>query len=93
MRLGVLTGGGDVPGLNPCIKTLFNRAEANGWEVLGLRRKRAAKAKGRSPKQRAMPRRPDRFDVSYQALSACWAVKSHPTATPRKEEAKCGDKP
>jgi 6-phosphofructokinase 1 len=27
-----------VPGLNPCIKTLVNRAEANGWEVLGLRR-------------------------------------------------------
>lgn len=38
MRLAVLTGGGDVPGLNPCIKTLVNRAEDNGWEVLGLRR-------------------------------------------------------
>jgi 6-phosphofructokinase 1 len=36
LRLGVLTGGGDVPGLNPCIKTLVNRAEANGWEVLEL---------------------------------------------------------
>jgi len=38
MRLAVLTGGGDVPGLNPCIKTLVNRAEENGWQVLGLRR-------------------------------------------------------
>ncbi|MGD9536777.1 MAG: 6-phosphofructokinase [Alphaproteobacteria bacterium] len=38
MRLGILTGGGDVPGLNPCIKALVGRAEDNGWQVLGLRR-------------------------------------------------------
>src|SRR5215212_619217 len=38
MRIGILTGGGDVPGLNPCIKAVVNRAEANGWEVLGIRR-------------------------------------------------------
>ena len=38
MRIGVLTGGGDVPGLNPCIKAIVNRAEENGWEVLGIRR-------------------------------------------------------
>lgn len=38
MRIGILTGGGDVPGLNPCIKTVVNRAEENGWEVMGIRR-------------------------------------------------------
>jgi 6-phosphofructokinase 1 len=38
MRIGILTGGGDVPGLNPCIKAVVNRAAANGWEVLGIRR-------------------------------------------------------
>lgn len=38
MRIGILTGGGDVPGLNPCIKAVVNRAEDNGWEVLGIRR-------------------------------------------------------
>ncbi len=38
MRIGVLTGGGDVPGLNPCIKAIVNRAEENSWEVLGIRR-------------------------------------------------------
>ncbi len=38
MRIGVLTGGGDVPGLNPCIKAVVNRAADNGWEVLGFRR-------------------------------------------------------
>jgi 6-phosphofructokinase 1 len=38
MRIGILTGGGDVPGLNPCIKAIVNRAEDNGWEVLGIRK-------------------------------------------------------
>ena len=38
MRIGILTGGGDVPGLNPCIKTLVTRAADNGWEAVGLRR-------------------------------------------------------
>jgi len=38
MRIGVLTGGGDVPGLNPCIKALVYRAIDEGYEVLGIRR-------------------------------------------------------
>lgn len=38
MRIGVLTGGGDVPGLNPAIKAIVNRATDNGYEVLGIRR-------------------------------------------------------
>lgn len=38
MRIGVLTGGGDVPGLNSCIKAIVNRAEENGWQVFGFRR-------------------------------------------------------
>jgi ATP-dependent phosphofructokinase / diphosphate-dependent phosphofructokinase len=38
MRIGVLTGGGDVPGLNPCIKALVHRAIDEGHEVLGIRR-------------------------------------------------------
>ena len=35
-RIGVLTGGGDVPGLNPCIKTLVYGAVERGYEVVGL---------------------------------------------------------
>lgn len=35
--LGVLTGGGDVPGLNPAIKALVYRAEPMGIRVIGLR--------------------------------------------------------
>jgi len=38
MKIGVLTGGGDVPGLNPCIKALVERAIDEGHEVVGIRR-------------------------------------------------------
>src|SRR4051812_38551776 len=38
MRIGVLTGGGDVPGLNPCIKAITRAALARGWDVVGFRR-------------------------------------------------------
>jgi 6-phosphofructokinase 1 len=37
-RIGILTGGGDVPGLNPCIKAVVFRAIDEGYEVLGIRR-------------------------------------------------------
>lgn len=37
-RIGILTGGGDVPGLNACIRTIVEQAEARGWECLGFRR-------------------------------------------------------
>ncbi|GIK66731.1 MAG: 6-phosphofructokinase [Chloroflexota bacterium] len=38
MRLAVLTGGGDVPGLNSSIKAIVSRAIDNGYEVFGVRR-------------------------------------------------------
>jgi 6-phosphofructokinase len=37
-RIGILTGGGDVPGLNPCIKAVAVRAIDAGSEVIGIRR-------------------------------------------------------
>jgi 6-phosphofructokinase len=37
-RIGILTGGGDVPGLNSVIKTVVYRAGEIGSEVIGLRR-------------------------------------------------------
>ena len=37
-RIGVLTGGGDVPGLNPAIKEVVLNALDLGYEVLGIRR-------------------------------------------------------
>src|SRR4026207_1278370 len=35
-RVGVLTGGGDAPGLNPAIKGLVYRGSELGLEVVGL---------------------------------------------------------
>jgi 6-phosphofructokinase len=37
-RIGILTGGGDVPGLNSVIKSVVYRASEIGCEVLGIRR-------------------------------------------------------
>jgi 6-phosphofructokinase len=41
-RVGILTGGGDVPGLNAAIKTFVWRMREAGYEVVGLRRGWAA---------------------------------------------------
>ena len=38
MKIGILTGGGDVPGLNACIKAATLRAGEEGHEVVGIRR-------------------------------------------------------
>jgi 6-phosphofructokinase 1 len=38
MRIGILTGGGDVPGLNACIRSVTLSAIDLGWQVLGFRR-------------------------------------------------------
>ncbi|OGO10795.1 MAG: phosphofructokinase [Chloroflexi bacterium RBG_13_68_17] len=38
MKIGILTGGGDVPGLNPAIKAVVNRVAEHGHTVLGIRR-------------------------------------------------------
>ncbi|MGI9017555.1 MAG: 6-phosphofructokinase [Euzebya sp.] len=38
MRAAILTGGGDVPGLNPCIKAAVNRIIEGGGEIIGVRR-------------------------------------------------------
>ena len=38
MKIGVLTGGGDVPGLNPAIKAVVNRVVSEGNEAVGIRR-------------------------------------------------------
>ncbi|HEX3219069.1 MAG TPA: 6-phosphofructokinase [Candidatus Limnocylindria bacterium] len=37
-HIGILTGGGDVPGLNSVIKSVVYRASELGWQVTGIRR-------------------------------------------------------
>ena len=36
--IGILTGGGDVPGLNPAIRAVTIRAKREGYNVIGLKR-------------------------------------------------------
>jgi 6-phosphofructokinase len=36
--IGILTGGGDVPGLNPCIKAVVTSALEEGYRVIGISR-------------------------------------------------------
>ena len=38
MRVGVLTGGGDAPGLNAAIRAIVKKCEKYGFEVLGIKR-------------------------------------------------------
>jgi 6-phosphofructokinase len=38
MKMAILTGGGDVPGLNPAIKAAVNRITGAGVEMIGIRR-------------------------------------------------------
>ena len=37
-KIAILTGGGDVPGLNPAIRAITIRARREGYKVIGLRR-------------------------------------------------------
>ncbi|CAN5567336.1 6-phosphofructokinase [soil metagenome] len=37
-RIGILTGGGDVPGLNACIKEVVSLVTSQGGEMVGIRR-------------------------------------------------------
>ena len=36
-RIGLLTGGGDCPGLNPVIRAVVRTAERQDWQVIGFR--------------------------------------------------------
>ncbi len=37
-RVAILTGGGDVPGLNMCLKSLVYRIIDEGFEPIGVRK-------------------------------------------------------
>jgi ATP-dependent phosphofructokinase / diphosphate-dependent phosphofructokinase len=37
MRVGILTGGGDCPGLNAVIRAVVHRLSSDGWEAVGVR--------------------------------------------------------
>ena len=37
MRIGILTGGGDCPGLNPVIRAVVRKALLEGYEIIGIK--------------------------------------------------------
>ena len=37
MKIGILTGGGDCPGLNPAIRAVVKKSVKSGYEVVGIR--------------------------------------------------------
>ncbi len=65
MRIAVLTGGGDVPGLNAAIKAVVLRAAEHGHEVLGLRR-------GWAGLLNIDPDDPTSIDEYTQPMDAAW---------------------
>ncbi|MGE5209734.1 MAG: 6-phosphofructokinase [Acidobacteriota bacterium] len=65
MRIGILTGGGDVPGLNAAIKAVVVRAAEQGHEVLGLRR-------GWAGLLYANPDRPESLEEFTQPMDTSW---------------------
>ncbi len=65
MRIAVLTGGGDVPGLNAAIKAVVLRAAEHGHDVLGLRR-------GWAGLLNIDPDDPTSIDEYTQPMDAAW---------------------
>ncbi len=89
--IAILTGGGDVPGLNPCIKTLVYRGYDEGIRVLGIRRGWAGLLEynpsdpGTAPRSHqvlepAEVRTIDRYGGTYLHTS-----RTNPSATRKKE--------
>ena len=61
MRIGILTGGGDVPGLNACIKAVVNRVVHEGHSVVGVKH-------GWGGLLRANPDDPETWDEHFVPL-------------------------
>ena len=36
-KIGVLTGGGDCPGLNAVIRAIVKKSTKNNWEIIGIK--------------------------------------------------------
>jgi 6-phosphofructokinase len=65
VRIGILTGGGDVPGLNAAIKAVVLRAAAQGHEVIGLRG-------GWAGLLYANPDHPESLEEFIQPMDTAW---------------------
>ena len=90
-RIGILTGGGDVPGLNSVIKTVVYRGSEIGCEVIGIRRgweglthvnleDPASRARYMLPLNRENTRTIDRTGGTYLHSSPHQSVQDEETA-------------
>jgi len=93
MKVAILTGGGDVPGLNACIKSAVNRIRDSGHEVIGIRRGWAgllefqlddpdSVAKYTIPLGRDIVRKINRTGGTFLHTSRTNPAKVYPAATP-----------
>ena len=105
MRIGILTGGGDVPGLNPCIKAVVNRVIDDGHEVVGIRRgwggllavnpdDKTSLEDNILPLDRNVVRRVDRSGGTFLHTSRTNPARTRPTDVPAFLESRAdGDGP
>ncbi len=93
MKIGILTGGGDVPGLNPCIKAVVNRVYDAGHTILGIRRgwrgllnynpdDETSAEKWLMPLDRQVVRTVDRTGGTFLHSSRTNPIKVRPTEVP-----------
>ncbi len=66
MKIGILTGGGDVPGLNPCIKSVVQRVLNDGHEIVGIRRGWAGLLESNPEDQESIKQ--NIFNLDYQRV-------------------------
>ncbi|OGO18598.1 MAG: phosphofructokinase [Chloroflexi bacterium RBG_16_48_8] len=93
MKVAILTGGGDVPGLNACIKSAVSRIREEGHETVGIRRGWAgllecqpddleSVAKHTVPLDRNIVRTIDRTGGTFLHTSRTNPTKVSPSETP-----------
>ncbi len=78
--IGILTGGGDVPGLNPAIRAVTIRALREGCQVIGIRRGWAGLVALSAKKTTTIARTSRRY---RKTESTARAAPAEPFCTPR----------
>jgi 6-phosphofructokinase len=89
--IAILTGGGDVPGLNPCIKALVYRASSEGIRVMGIMRGWAGLLEYNPGDQKKNPnclieiKPPDVRTIDRTGGTYLHTSRTNPSATKKKD--------
>jgi 6-phosphofructokinase 1 len=90
-RIGILTGGGDVPGLNPAIRAVTLRALGEGFDVVGIRRGWAGlvelvREDGADNSERVLPLTRELVErEAYTGGTFLHSSRTRPSAVPLKD--------